>query len=95
LKQFAGAVGEGVAQGISIAFKKTTASTLKQVQEQVAKTLPDAKTTRRGVSAAFASKLGTLGKLVSGEQQKDRVDTKSGPPRPSERIHKQGKRSIR
>ena len=57
---------------------------MKQVQEQVAKPLPDdAKTTRRGGRATFASKLqGTLGKLVSGEQRKDQVVTKSGPPRP-------------
>ena len=97
LKQFAGTVGEGVSHGISSAIKKTTVSTLKQVQEQVAKTLPpDAKTTRHGVRASFASRLqGTLDKLASGEQEKDWVDPKSGPPPLPERIHKQGKRSIR
>jgi hypothetical protein len=96
LKQLAGTVGEGVTHGISSAIKKSTVTTLKQVHDQVAKTLPDAKTTRRSVRAAFASKLqDTLDKLVSGEQQKGRVDTKSGPHRPGEHIHKQGKRSIR
>jgi hypothetical protein len=92
LKQFAGTVGGGVASGISSAIKKTTVSTLKQVHEQVAKTSPDAKTTRGGARAAFASKLqGALDKLGSSEQPKDRVDTKSGPPPLPERIHRQGK----
>jgi hypothetical protein len=96
VKQSAGTVREGVTHGISSAKKKTTASTVKQVQKQAAKTSPDAKTTRRGVKAASAPKLqGTLNKSVSGKQQKDRVDTKSGRPRPPGRIHKQGKRSIR
>src|SRR6266403_253907 len=88
-------MGESVTHGISSAIKKTTATTLKQVQEQVAKTLPpaDAKPTRRGERTTFASKLqGTLGKLVSCEKQKD---TKSGPHSPHERIQKPGKRSIR
>ncbi len=95
MKQLAGTVGEGVTHSISSAIKKTTATTLKQVQEQVAKTLPpaDAKPTRRGERTTFASKLqGTLGKLVSGEKQKD---TKSGPHSPHGRIQKPGKRSIR
>ena len=95
MKQFAGTVGGGVASGISNAIKETTVSALKQVQGQVAKTSPDAKTTRGGLRAAFASKLqGTLDKLGSSEQPKDRVDTKSDPPLP-ERIHKQRKRLIR
>jgi hypothetical protein len=90
LKQIADTVGEGVTKGISSTIKKTTASTLKQVQERVAKT-----STRRGVKGFFASALqDTLNEFVSGEQQRDRVDTKSGPPRRPERIHKQGERSI-
>jgi hypothetical protein len=96
LKQSAGTVRNGVTHGTSSAKKKTTASTLKQVQKQVAKALPGAKTTRRGAEEAVGSKLrGTSDKLVSGKKQKPRGDTKSGPPRRPERIPKQGKQSVR
>jgi hypothetical protein len=89
LKQLAGVVGEGLTQGITSALKNTTMTGLKQV----VKNLPDTnqQTTQRGAKGYFASKLqGTLGKLISGSQQKAQVDTKSGPHGPHEHIHKQG-----
>lgn len=95
MKQLVDTVEEGVTQGISSAIKKTTVSTLKQVQEHVAKSLPDAKKTRRGVKGFFASAIqDSLVEFITGEPQMDRVDTKSGPPRRPERIQKQGKQSI-
>lgn len=58
-----------------------------------AKTLPDAKTTRRGVRAASAPELqGTQDKLNSGKQQKGWVGIiTSGPHSSHERIYNRGK----
>jgi hypothetical protein len=82
LKQLADTIG-GVIHCISYAIKTTE------------KALLNAKTTRRGVREAFASKLqGTMDKLVSGKQQRSRVDTKSGPHRPHECIHKRAGRKV-
>jgi len=76
----------------SVTVKRPHSNRQHPGQKTTEKTSQDAKPTRRGVRAAFASKLqGTLDKLVSGKQQKGRVGAKS---RPHERIHKRAGRKV-
>jgi hypothetical protein len=93
LKQLAGVVGKGVAQGVTSTIKKGTVTTLKQVGEAMLDS--NQKTTQRGLTAFSASILqGTLDELVSGSPQKAQVDPKSGPHGGPRHARKPGERSI-